>query len=108
MSGEREVDRGDFLLTDDDRANGFSIVTDDRHNTTMLKQGKPVAWFSAAVNGEVLRVFLGLVKDCERRAKGGSPSRGRPCRDESEGAKARVRDRKIMDHLLRRSEQAKV
>lgn len=59
------------LLTDDDRANGFSIVTDDRHNTTLLKQGKPVAWFSAAVNGEVLRGFLGLVKDCERSAKGG-------------------------------------
>ncbi len=74
MSSEREVDRsGSLRLTSEDRANGFSIVTDDRHNTMLLKQGKPVAWFSAAVNvnGEVLRGFLGLVKDCERRAKGG-------------------------------------
>jgi len=61
MADEREVDRGDsLLLTNEDRANGFSIVTDDHHNTTLLKQGKPVAWFSAAVTGEVLKGFLEL------------------------------------------------
>ncbi len=71
MSGEREVDRGDSLrLTSEDRANGFSIVADARHNTTLLKQGKPIAWFSEAVTEEVLREFLELMKDRERSAKG--------------------------------------
>ena len=53
-----------------DKAGGFSVVTDDGSNTTLLKWGKPVAWFSAAVSGEVLRVFLELIKECERSAKG--------------------------------------
>lgn len=74
MSGEQEVDNGDSLLTSEERANGFSIAVDDHHNTTLLKWGKPVAWFSAAVTGEVLREFLELVKDCERNAKGGNVS----------------------------------
>jgi len=72
MSGKQEVDRGNSLLpTSEDRANGFSIVADDRHNTTLLKWGKRVAWFSAAVTEETLRAFLELVKDSERSAKGG-------------------------------------
>jgi len=46
MSGEREVDRGDsLLLTNEDRANGFSIVIDDRYNTTLLKQGSQLPGF---------------------------------------------------------------
>ena len=64
-------DRCDNLfLSPDDKAGGFSVVTDDGSNTTLLKWGKPVAWFSAAVSGEVLRVFLELIKECERSAKG--------------------------------------
>ena len=59
------------LLTDDDRANGFSIRANDDHNITLLKWSKPVAWFSAAISGEVLKGFLELMKDCERSAKGG-------------------------------------
>ena len=58
MSSEQEI------LTDKDRANGFSIVADDCHNMTLLKWGKPVAWFSAVVPGEVLRQFLELIKVC--------------------------------------------
>lgn len=68
MSGEKEVDRG-FVLTSEDRASGFSIVADDRHNITLSKWGKPVAWFSAAMTREVLREFLELIKDCERNMK---------------------------------------
>ena len=56
-------------LTTEDRANGFSIVADDRHNITLLKWGKPVAWFSPAMPREVLREFLELIKDCERSMK---------------------------------------
>ena len=71
MSGKQEVDRGNsLLLTSEDRVDGFSIVADDRHNITLLKWGKPVAWFSVAVSREVMREFLKLVKDCERSAKG--------------------------------------
>ena len=69
MSGKQEVDRGDSLLTNEDRANGFSIVADDHHNITLLQWGKPVAWFSSAVPGEVLRQFLELIKVCERNTQ---------------------------------------
>ena len=63
MSSEQET------LTTEDRASGFSIVADDRHNMTLLKWGKPVAWFSAVVPGEVLRQFLELIKVCERKTR---------------------------------------
>lgn len=62
-----EIDSS-LLLTSKGRVDGFSIMTDGRHNITLLKRGKQVAWFSPAVTGEVLREFLALVKDCERSA----------------------------------------
>ncbi len=71
MSDKRKGDRDDsLLLTSEDRANGFSIVAENRHNITLLKQGKQVAWFSAAVSRKVLKEFVQLVKYCERNAKG--------------------------------------
>lgn len=63
------IDREGFPLTSEDKANGFSIVADDHHNTTLLKWGKPVAWFAAAMSVEVLRVFLELIKETERGVK---------------------------------------
>jgi len=72
MNGEKEVDRGDsFVLTSEDRANGFSIVADDHNNITLLRWRKPVAWFSAAVTRKVVREFLELIKGCERSVKRG-------------------------------------
>ncbi len=71
MGGKREVDRGNsLLLTSEGRADGFSVVTDGRGNTTLLRWDKQVAWFSAAVTGETLRALSELVKSCERSAKG--------------------------------------
>jgi len=71
MKKKQEADRdGSLLLTSKDRADGFSIVAGDCHNITLLKRGKSVAWFSAAVTEETLKGFLELVKDCERSAKG--------------------------------------
>ena len=71
MSGE--LDKDDFLLlSSKDRANGLSIVADDRHNITLFKWGKPTAWFSSAVTGELLREFVELVKDREKSAKEGN------------------------------------
>ncbi len=76
MSSEQEGDKGEsLLLTSEDRANGFSVVTDNRHNITLLKWSKQVAWFSTAVTGEVVREFLELVKDCEGNAKEGNVSK---------------------------------
>ena len=67
MGDKREVARGNsLLLTSKDGVDDFSIMADDRHNTTLLKRGKQVAWFSAAVTEETLRALLELVKDCER------------------------------------------
>jgi len=66
-SGKQEVDKvNSLLLPSEDRANGLSIVADDRHNTTLLKWGKRVAWFSAVVTEEVVVAFLKLIKDSER------------------------------------------
>ena len=71
MSGEREVDRGNsLLLMSEGRVDGFSLMADGCGNTTLLKRSKRVAWFSAVVTEETLRVFLELVKDWERSAKG--------------------------------------
>lgn len=64
---EQRVDRNDtLLLTSEDRAKGFSIVSDDYHNVTVLKRGKPFAWFSSRVTGELLREFLKLAIDYEK------------------------------------------
>jgi len=75
MISKPEVDRGSsLLLTSKDRVDGFSMMADGRRNTTLLRRGKRVAWFSAAGTGETVRAFLELVKDCERSAKGGNVS----------------------------------
>jgi len=60
MSSEQE------LLTTEDRANGFVMVVDDRHNITLSKWGKFV-WFSAAVCGEVMRALLELMRSREEK-----------------------------------------
>ena len=68
MSGKREVDRGNsLLLTSKDRVDGFSIAADGRHNTTLLKRGKRVAWFSAMLSEETIRAFLELTTEKEER-----------------------------------------
>ena len=75
MNNRGIFDRDDsLLLTSGDRVDGFSIVADNRHNITLLKWGKSVAWFSAVVTEETLRGFLELVKDCERKHEGPSLS----------------------------------
>jgi len=67
VNGEQGLDKSDsLLLTSQDRANGFSVVRDDHHNTTLLKWGRPMAWFAATVTEEVVVAFLKLIKDYER------------------------------------------
>ncbi len=67
MNDEQGLDKSDsLLLTSEDRANGFSIARDDHHNTTLLKCGRPMAWFAATVTEEVVIAFLKLIKDSER------------------------------------------
>ena len=75
MSGEREVDKGNsLLLTSKDGVDGFSISADGRGNTTLLRWGKQVAWFSAAVTWETVRALSELVRSCERSAEGDNVS----------------------------------
>ncbi|MDO9579171.1 MAG: hypothetical protein Q7J06_01175 [Bacteroidales bacterium] len=54
-----------LLLSSEDKGNGFSIVADNRHNITLSKWSKPVAWFSAALSEETLKAFVVLVKGYE-------------------------------------------
>ncbi len=66
VGSERELHRDDsLLLTSEDRASGFSIVGDESNNITLLKQGRPMAWFAAIVTKEVIMAFLKLIKDSE-------------------------------------------
>lgn len=76
MFSKHEIDGSDpLLLMSEDRANGFSIVADGRRNITLLRCGKPVAWFSAMLDEKVIKVFIELVKTCgeacKSRANGG-------------------------------------
>lgn len=57
-----KISTGQEVLTNDDIANGLSTLADDRHNITLLEWGKPVAWFSAIVPGELIREFLEVMK----------------------------------------------
>lgn len=67
MSGEQEIDRANsLLLMSEDRANGFSMMTDESHNVTLLKRGRPMAWFAATVTEEVIMAFLKLIRDSEQ------------------------------------------
>jgi len=68
MGGERHIGKSDFeLLASEDEADGLSIMADNHHSITLLGWSKPLAWFSVAVTGEVLKGFLELVKYCEKR-----------------------------------------
>ncbi len=58
-----------MLLTSKDRANGFSIVGDESHNITLLKEGRPMAWFSRIVSEKTVNAFVELIKDSESRMK---------------------------------------
>ena len=49
-------------LTSEDKASGFSITADGRHNISLLRWSQPVAWFSAMLSKETIRAFLELIK----------------------------------------------
>jgi len=56
-----EIDSS-LMLTNEDRAGGFSIAADGCHNISLLRWSKPVAWFSAMLSEETIRAFLELIK----------------------------------------------
>ncbi len=66
---EKSHERGKgnpLSLSSKDRADGFSVVTDDGNNINLLRWSKPIAWFSAAVvSEETVKVFIRLIKACE-------------------------------------------
>lgn len=66
MNGEQGFDKSDsLLLTNQAIANGFSVARDDCHNITVLRWGRPMAWFAATVTEEVIVAFLKCCKDYE-------------------------------------------
>ena len=56
-----EIDSS-LLLTNEDRASGFSITADGHHNISLLRWSKLVAWFSAMLSEETIRVLLELIR----------------------------------------------
>lgn len=52
-------------LSSEERADGFSVVTGDGNNITLLRWSKPIARFSAALSEETVKVFIRLLKACE-------------------------------------------
>ena len=66
MDTEQYADgRESELLTSQERGNGFSVQLGDARNITLLKWGKPVAWFSAAVSTKTVRAMVRLIIYCE-------------------------------------------
>ena len=64
-----------MYLSSKDRNGGFSIVLDDYHNMTLLRWGRPVAWFSVALSEETLMALVKLVKSLPWN---GQTERGEP------------------------------
>ena len=65
---EKSHERGKgnpLSLSIKDRTDGFSVMTDDGNNITLLRWSKPIAWFSAALSEEAVKVFIRLIKACE-------------------------------------------
>lgn len=63
MRKRQEVDKGNsLLLRSEDRASGFSITADGRHNISLLRWSEPVAWFRAIMSEETIRAFVELIK----------------------------------------------
>ena len=63
MNDKKEFDRDPpFVLSNTDKDDGFSMITDDHHNIILLEWDEPVAWFSAIVTKEVIREFVELMK----------------------------------------------
>jgi len=76
MSRERRMDteqRGDResseILTSQERANGFSMQLSEDRDITLLKQGRSVAWFSAAVSAEAVKAIVSLIASCEKASQ---------------------------------------
>jgi len=57
--------QGQEFLPSEDRMAGFSTTADSRNNVTLLKWGKPVAWFSTMLDEETVETFAEVIKACE-------------------------------------------
>jgi len=49
------------LLSEEERNEGFSIVTDASDNVTLLKQGNQIAWFSRKADKETVQSLIKLI-----------------------------------------------
>jgi len=65
IPGKDRAKHEDLLLSDEDRAIGFCIITDKSDNITLLKRGRRVAWLSASMSKEMVKAMVELVKEYE-------------------------------------------
>jgi len=56
-----EIDSS-LLLTNEDRASGFSITADGHHSISLLRCSQPIALFSAMLSEETISAFPELIK----------------------------------------------
>jgi len=57
-----------LLLSEDERAVGFSIVADSQNNIILLKNNNRIAWFSKVLSIESLKVSINVIKAYESEA----------------------------------------
>ncbi len=69
MNGDQSASKSVSLLSSEDKADGFSITFDNYGGVTLLRWGRQIAWFSAAVCGEVLQALVEVVKAVERNER---------------------------------------
>jgi hypothetical protein len=62
------------ILTDEDRAKGYSIASHSG-SVMLLKWKKPIAWFSAAISAETMRAVVELIRSYEEHGRAQSKHR---------------------------------
>jgi len=66
---EQEVDNLS-LLSEGERAEGYSISIDALNNITLLKEGKVIAWFSRLSDIDITQSLIKLIMAAEKLRKG--------------------------------------
>jgi hypothetical protein len=66
---EQEVDNLS-LLSEGERAEGYSISIDALNNITLLKEGKVIAWFSRLSDIDITQSLINLIMVDEKTRKG--------------------------------------
>lgn len=70
MNARQNSDREESeVLMSQGKTNGFSVQLSEGRDITLLKQGRSVAWFSAAVSAEMVKAIASLIASCEKASQ---------------------------------------